>query len=181
MAQSVELLLDPVAEAAVLAEWDRLAAAGLPSQRRSRPDEHHRPHITLYAASQISPDVDAMLPSLFAELALELRVGALMVFGPRRGSCILVRQVVPSAELLAVQRDVARLCDADPEGQFGAGRWTPHVTLARRIRAAELGAAVEVLSSSPERAWSLEERASTVRRCRRWDGERRTAWWLTPA
>ena len=179
MAQSVELVLDPVAEAALIAEWDRLAAEGLPSMRRPQPDEHHRPHVTLYAASRITPEADARLPDLFAELALELRVGPLTIFGPRAGSCILVRSVVPSAGLLALQRDVARVCGADSAGQFGAGRWTPHLTLARRIRTAQVGAAVEALSSPAERGGSVDELGSTVRRCRRWDGDRKTAWWLT--
>jgi 2'-5' RNA ligase len=179
MAQSVELVLDPVAEAVLVAEWDRLAAAGLPSMRRPQPDEHHRPHVTLYAATRITDEADARLHDLFPELALELRVGALMIFGPRRGSCILVRSVVPSVELLTLQREVARVCGADPAGQFGAGRWTPHVTLARRIGTERLGAAVEVLSSPSEGSRPSEELGSTVRRCRRWDGDRKTAWWLT--
>jgi 2'-5' RNA ligase len=179
MAQSVELVLDPVAESVLLAEWDLLAAAGLSSMRRPQPGEHHRPHITLYAASRITTEADARLPDLFTELAVELRVGACMIFGPRRGSCILVRQVVPSAELLALQRDVARLCGADPVGQFGPGRWTPHVTLARRIRIAHLGAALEALSLPTEEGRSIEGLSSVVRRCRRWDGDHKTAWWLT--
>jgi 2'-5' RNA ligase len=178
VAQSVELVLDPVSEAALLAEWDRLAVSSLPTMRRRQPDEHHRPHITLYAASQITAVADARLPDLFTGLDLQLRVGALTIFGPRRGSCILVRQVVPSVELLTLQRQVAQVCGADPEGQFGAGRWTPHVTLARRIRTAQLGAALEALSSPSENGGPIEL-SSTARQCRRWDGDHQTAWWLT--
>jgi 2'-5' RNA ligase len=179
MAQSVELVLDPLAEAAVIQEWDRLDAAGLPSSRRPESDQDHRPHVTLYAASRMTAEADTRLPALFTELAVELRVGALMIFGPRHGSCVLVRQVVPSAELLALQRDVAQLCGADPAGQFGVGRWTPHVTLARRIRPEQLGAAVEVLSAALAGGRSIDGLSSVVRRCRRWDGDRKTAWWLT--
>jgi 2'-5' RNA ligase len=115
------------------------------------------------------------LPTVVADLDLRVRVGALMIFGPRRGSCVLTRQVVPSMELLDLQARVAELCRADPSGSFGPGRWTPHVTLARRMPTGQLGAAVAALAE-PDR--DLEAR---IRRCRRWDGHRRTAWWVSNA
>jgi 2'-5' RNA ligase len=173
MAQSVELLFDPATEAALRDNWDRLADNGLPSSRHVRPDPDHRPHLTLYAADRIAAASDARLPELFGELDLTVRIGALMIFGPRRGQVILVRQVVASAELLALQQQTAGACHADPRGQFGAGRWSPHVTLARRMPLDQLGAAVEVLGRS------AAEMTGVVRHCRRWDGARRTVIWST--
>jgi 2'-5' RNA ligase len=173
VAQSVELIFDPATENALRVEWDRLADAGLPSCRRSQPDPDNRPHLTLYAAETISAEADERLPALFAGLELSLRIGGLMIFGPRHGQVILVRLVVPSTELLVLQSRTARLCGADALGQFGAGGWTPHITLARRMGVDQLGVAINVLGGSGA------ELAGVVRHCRRWDGQRRTVRWLS--
>ena len=173
MAQSIELILDPVAEAAVIAQWQALADAGLPTSLRPEPGPHHRPHVTLYAADALPDGVEDGLPAVVADLDLRVRVGSLMIFGPRRGSCVLTRQVVPSMELLDLQARVAELCRADRSGSFGPGRWSPHITLARRMPAAQIGAAVAALADSGR------ELESRVRQCRRWDGRRRTAWWVS--
>ena len=142
MAQSVELTLDSVAEAALVAQWDRLAAAGLARPKRPEPDGHHLPHLTLYAADAIPEAAEPVLPEIVADINLTVRIGALMIFGPRNGECILVRQVPASVELLELQQRVAVACDADPAGQFGPGRWSPHVTLARRLPPDRVGEAV---------------------------------------
>jgi len=172
VAQSVELILDPSAEAALVAQWDRLAAAGVAKPQRSDSDGNHRPHLTVYAADAIPEAAESALPSIVSGIDLTVRVGAVMIFGPRNGSCILVRQVLPSVELLELQHRIAVACEADPEGQFGSGRWSPHITLARRIPSDDVGKAVMVLGSRGE----LDAR---IQRCRRWDGNRRTAWWLS--
>ena len=173
MAQSVELIFDLATEAALRVNWDRLADNGLPSARHVRPDPDHRPHLTLYAADRIAAEADARLPELFGDLDLPVRIGALMIFGPRRGQVILVRQVIPSVDLLTLQQQVAGVCRADPSGQFGAGNWSPHITLARRMGLHQVGAAVEVLGRS------AAELTGVVRHCRRWDGARRTVLWST--
>lgn len=173
MAQSIELILDPVAEAAVIAQWQALADAGLPTALRPEPGPHHRPHLTLYAADALVDGVEEGLRAVVADLDLRVRVGSLMIFGPRRGGCVLTRQVVPSIELLDLQARVAELCRADRSGSFGPGRWSPHITLARRMPAARIGAAVAALADSGR------ELESRVRQCRRWDGRRRTAWWVS--
>jgi 2'-5' RNA ligase len=168
----VELTLDASAEAALVAQWDRLAAVGVAKPQRSDPEGHHRPHLTLYAADAIPEPAESELREIVADLDLTVRVGAVMVFGPRNGACILVRQVLASVELLQLQQRVALICEADPKGQFGAGRWSTHITLARRIPSDDVGKAVSVLGSHGE----VNAR---IQRCRRWDGNRRTAWWLT--
>jgi 2'-5' RNA ligase len=171
VAQSVELTLDSAAEAALVTQWERLAAAGLARPKRPEPHGHHLPHVTLYAADAIPEAAEPVLPEIVAGINLTVRIGALMIFGPRNGECILVRQVLASAELLKLQQRVAVSCGADPAGQFGLGRWSPHVTLARRLPSDQIGKAVRVLGSRGE----LQ---ATVERCRRWDGRRRIAWWL---
>jgi 2'-5' RNA ligase len=172
VAQSVELIFDPVTEDALRLQWDRLADAGLKSSRRSHPDPHHRPHLTLFAAETISAEADERLPALFVDLHLTLRIGSLMIFGPRHGHVILVRSVVPSTELLVLQTRTAQLCGADAAGQFGAGGWTPHVTLARRMGLDQVRMAIDLLGDS------ATELSGVVRHCRRWDGQRRTVRWL---
>jgi 2'-5' RNA ligase len=174
VAQSVELALDSDAEAALVSQRDRLAAAGLARPKRPEPYEHHLPHITLYAGDTIPEAAEPVLPDIVTGVNLSAHIGALMIFGPRKGECILVRQVAASVELLELQQRVALACGADPTGQFGPGRWSPHVTLARRVSSEHVGKAVQVLGSHGE----LD---TTVQRCRRWDGRRRVAWWLTTA
>jgi hypothetical protein len=174
VAQSVELLLDAAADAVVRDQWTRLASVGLPSEDRStRPAanrHHHSPHVTLFAADRIEPAAEAALPGLVAGVELELVIGSVVVFGPRRGRCILVRLVVASRALLELQQGVAEVCCADPAGQFGAGRWVPHVTLAHRVPTEDVGSCLTVVGDA-----ELPARADRVRR---WDGTAKEAWLL---
>ncbi len=172
MTQSVELLLDAEAEAFVLGEWARLAGAGLPTEQRAVPSPTHRPHVTLWAGPTISAEVDAALPALMAGLDLALLLGSLLVFGPYRGRVVLVRQVVTNAALLDLQTQVADRCGTEPDSHFAAGRWSPHVTLARRVPVEQLGAVVATLGEVPDVT-------ATSRTCRRWDGDAKVAWDLT--
>lgn len=172
MTQSVELTLDAEVDRAVRDQWALLAEAGLPTEQRSVPSPSHRPHVTLYAGSTLDAEPDRRLPGLFAGLDLQLRIGPELLFGPRRGQVVLVRQVVPSLELLALEAAVAALCGASPDGQFGPGRWTPHVTLARRVPVGKVGAVLAALGEMPE----LD---AVSRDCRRWDSDRRETWSLT--
>ena len=171
MTQSVELTFDEAVDGAVRHLWARLAEAGLPTEQRTTAGGSHRPHITLFAGDAIAPAADHALPELFCDLALPVRLGGLLAFGPRRGVVVLVRQVVPSHALLDLQAEVAARCGADPAGHFAPGRWTPHVTVARRMPVAQLGAAVQALGELPELV-------GVSRGCRRWDSDRRVTWEL---
>ena len=173
MTQSVELTLDEDADTAVRSQWGRLAAAGLPTEQRAQPSSSHRPHVTLFAADALAAEADARLPGLFDGLDLELRLGGVLLFGPRRGSYVLARQVVVSPPLLALQTAVAAVCGADPDGQFAPGRWTPHVTLARRMPQDQVADVLAALGGVPDLL-------ATSRGCRRWDSERQETWELVP-
>lgn len=169
MTQSVELTFDAASDAAVRDLWARLAEAGLPSEQRSTPSASHRPHLTLFAGNTLDAQADKALPGLVTGLDLPVRLGALLSFGPRRGTVVLARQVVAGRKLLDLQAAVAACCGADRDGLFGPGRWTPHVTLARRVPVERLGDAVQALGDLPELT-------GISRSCRRWDSERRVTW-----
>jgi 2'-5' RNA ligase len=172
--QSVELLLDDAVDTAIRSQWDRLADAGLPTARRAEPSPQHAPHVTLWAGQQLGAAADSVLPQLVTDLELELVIGGILLFGPRRSGWVLVRQVLVSTELLAVQQRVAQVCGSG-YGQFGDGRWSPHITLARRVDGDQIDLALRALAHAPT------ELTATVRRARRWDGDRKVAWLLTSA
>lgn len=164
--QSVELLLDPVAEAAVLAEWQALDQAGLPSQTRNT-SPSNRPHVTLVAVTAVDTLLEMQIGAVCAQaLPLDVWVGAVTIFG--RDPYVLVRSVVAATELLAVQAQVARLLEVPPDALSAPGRWVPHVTLARRMTADQVAAALPLLS-----AGALPVRLD---RARRWDGDARREW-----
>ncbi|HEY5881268.1 MAG TPA: 2'-5' RNA ligase family protein [Nakamurella sp.] len=143
---SVELTLDDPADAAVRADWARLLRARLPSQGRHT-GVSNRPHITLALTESVTQAVRDRLAAIAADLPVPLAVGALLVFGRRQ--YILSRQVVPNTAILGLQRRVVDALDeaVDRRGTFGAGAWTPHITLGRRFSAEQLASAMSALGS----------------------------------
>ncbi|MDY6998821.1 MAG: 2'-5' RNA ligase family protein [Actinomycetota bacterium] len=144
MVHSVELLFDPAAEAAVRDLWTALADAGIRSLA-GHTSPSNRPHVTLTVAEHMDGAVDDALCALLDRLPLSCLIGAPTLFGGGR-TVTLVRMVVPSAGLLGLQADVHRVClphMADgPLPHAAPGRWSPHVTLARRLPAGELATAL---------------------------------------
>lgn len=168
--QSVELLLDDATDAAVREQWAALAAAGLPSQA-DHLGASNRPHVTLGVAQQVPAEAEAALAALLDAVPLPVALGGALVLGGPRG--VLARLVVPSAELLALQARVAALVGTEI-AHTAPGRWTPHVTLARRLDDDQLGAALAVLGRGTELV-------GTAVALRRWDGVARQEWRLGSA
>lgn len=168
MTQSVELLLDERSEASLRAQWDALAAAGLPSQARQR-HPSNRPHVTLAARDRIDPGAEPALRDVVGALPLALGLGAYACFG--RDPFVLVRLVVADRALLDLQAAVTDVLGGEPGPFFAPGRWTPHVTLARRMLPEEAGRALTVLGAA-------REQDATVVDARRWDGDARREWSL---
>lgn len=194
MAHSVELLFDAHTDAALRAVWDALTDAGIPSQARVR-SSTNRPHVTVAVADHIAPAVDAGLQALAGRLPLRCVVGTPLVFGssPKppnrresasglhhfvdvgvaksRGRFTLAKLVVPSAELLELQRLVHEICaphmTPGPAAHSGPGHWTPHATLGRRLNAGQLGTA---LAAVPALTTELHAQFTALRR---WDGDQR--------
>jgi len=167
---SLELLFDDAAEASVRADWERLIEAGLPSSGRHR-SASNAPHVTLVAAPALDPGtvpgIDERVPAAAGPVDLPLVSAGVLLFGPNRGTYVLVRQVVATPELLELHRRVCAAVQPVP-GQMRTSRpgaWTPHVTLARRLSAEQVAAALQVIEPPPEplRAVGL----------RRWDSDAR--------
>ena len=167
--QSVELLLDPAAEAAVLARWRALAEAGLPGQA-GHPGATNRPHVTLAEAATVSPEAEQALVDRCAGLPpLATRLLAPATFGddPDR-PVTLVLPVEPTAGLLDLRADVVALLG--DQARVRPDGWAPHVTLARRMPRSLLADALRVVAAD-----AVPVRLGGVRR---WDPVTRRAWVL---
>lgn len=162
---SLELVFDDETDAAVRAEWDALLRADLPSQARHR-GESNRPHATLLVRTEL-PLIDA---APFATIfPLPLVLGAPVLFGAGR-SRVIARSVIPTADLLALHAGVHDLAGpGDDAPHTRPGRWTAHVTLARRMPLDRIGDALGVLGESG--GSDLAGRAVGMRR---WDAATRT-------
>ncbi|WP_419817890.1 2'-5' RNA ligase family protein [Glaciibacter flavus] len=131
---SVELVLDAATEALVRADWTRLAEAGL-SSMAAHPSPSNRPHITLL----VRPRLDAIdVADVARRLPIRVVAGPPILF--RHGDRgVLVRPVEPSEELLRLHRAVHAAAPAGDDAPHTApGEWTPHITLARRLRVQSL-------------------------------------------
>ena len=172
MVQTVELVIDEETDSAVRRGWDVLAAAGLPSQARHI-GATNRPHVTLAVAARIPAAVESRLADAVAGLPISVRLGALMCFAGHRW--VLARLVVPSADLLRLHAAVANVVRGCPglSPQLFPDRWTPHVTIARGLTADQVGVALGLLG---HRAELVGEAVAA----RRYDGERRVDWPLSP-
>ncbi|WP_127783067.1 2'-5' RNA ligase family protein [Rhodococcus sp. X156] len=166
--QTVELLLDAGLDDGVRQLWDRLIAAGQHSQG-VRTDSSNRPHVTLAVARHLDSALEpAITAAVAAALPLPLTLGGLLVF-PAGRATTLACAVVPSAALLALHAAVSAVVGVHLP-HTAPGAWSPHVTLARRVRPEQLGPAVQVLGRA--------ELAGTAAAARRWDGTARREWLL---
>jgi 2'-5' RNA ligase len=167
MVHSIELTLDAGADAAVRELWQALSEAGVPSQAGHR-SPTNRPHVTVTVAAQLSADAEADLVQVVDRLPLPCRLGAPMVFG--RGPYTLVLLVIPSPELLDLHVEVNRIClphmQSGPLAHAMPGQWTPHVTLARRMRADLLEQALTVVGTGTDITGEFAG-------LRHWDGDAR--------
>ncbi|MFJ4254289.1 2'-5' RNA ligase family protein [Microbacterium sp. NPDC090003] len=136
---TIELLLDTAAEDAVRAEWDALAALGVSSLGRHT-SPSNRPHITVMARVDLPPFDAGVLDGI---LSFPITLGAPLLFGAGERR-VLARSVVPTAELLDLHSRVHSLAGPGEDAPHTAPtQWTPHVTLARRLRVADLAVALE--------------------------------------
>ncbi|TFD92701.1 2'-5' RNA ligase family protein [Cryobacterium lactosi] len=164
--RSIELTFDPATEAAFRAEWTALEEAGLPNLGRHQ-GASNRPHLTLAAgpALELTDAVRAAFDRAAAPLPVELRVSGLVLFRAGPGRFVLARPVVMTRVLLEVHRTVLGVAPGAVE-LTRPDRWTPHVTLARRLGADQVGHALAVLGEPPA--------AGSCVAARFWNGETKT-------
>ncbi|SIT87896.1 2'-5' RNA ligase family protein [Microbacterium sp. RU33B] len=153
---SIELLLDAETEALVRADWDRLAAAGMSSLAAHRA-ESNRPHITLLARPFLAPQSFA---AVVAQLPVPVTLGEPMLF-PHGDRGVLARRVVPDAGIRRLHAAIHAAAPPGDDAPYTApGDWTPHVTLARRLRVDQFDDALRLLGPV---------RVGTAVALRRWD------------
>ena len=167
---SLELLLDPDLEARIRAEWQALAAAGF-SSLAAHTSPSNRPHITCVVRPSIPPLSRAELNSAVS-LPLDLEIGDPIFFGEgdRR---VLARSVVPTAQLIDFHTALHTLIG---DGVVDAphtrpGEWVPHISLARRIRTADIPQALQLIDDAHA---SPPSGVAAATHLRRWDADTAT-------
>lgn len=161
--QSIELLLDEDAEAALRGSWDALDAAGLPSLA-THTGETNRPHVTL-AVAETGPDGErpGFLPAIervravfagwdLAGAGVAATAGAPLLFGGHKHRWVLARQIVPTWRLLTMHASLhhaLREAEAEESPQTVPDAWTPHVSLARRMPGDRLDEALQLVVAEP--------------------------------
>jgi 2'-5' RNA ligase len=171
--QSVELLLEPEAERGVVTVWQALAEAGLPSQARHTAPSN-RPHTTLVAMPDLSEEAEsAVAAAVRGRLPVDAVWGDVTLFG--RGPWVLVRLLQPGDGMRALQAAVATASGVPRDSLSSPERWTPHVTLARRVAPPDVDRAVDLVTMLTQREApaGMPVVAPVVRR---WDGSRRVEW-----
>jgi 2'-5' RNA ligase len=168
--RSIELTFDPATEATFRAEWAALQEAGVPNLGR-HPHASNRPHLTLGAGPGLEP-TDALTEVFHrnrqhstAPLPVELRVSGLLLFRAGPGRFVLARPVVITEALLALHREVLQHAPSAVD-LTQPDRWTPHVTLARRLNASQVAEALDVLGEPPAPGLCVSARF--------WNGETKT-------
>jgi 2'-5' RNA ligase len=153
---SIELLLDDETERAVRVDWQRLAETGM-SSLGAHPSPSNRPHVTLLARNELPPtDFRAAI----SRLPFGIRLGEPITFD-HRDRVVLARPVELDGALAEFHREIHALAPAGENLPHTApGSWTPHVTLARRLRRDALDVARELAGPA---------RDGFATRLRRWD------------
>ena len=138
--RSIELVFDESTDSIIRADWSRLADAGLPSLAgHSSPS--NSPHITLAAGPGLQ---FSSFDDPWQALPIDIEFSGAVLFRAGTGKYVLARSVVLATSLLELHRRLHQeVSGALPLTLPGA--WTPHVTLARRIPAEQLGAAMDLL------------------------------------
>jgi len=139
----VELLGDDGLDRSVRAAWRRLDQAGLPSLAQHR-HPTNRPHLTLASADEFPPGATAAIAGALRVLPIPVRLGGLRYFGGRAG--VLAWAADGGDALRDLQAQVWSALDGPGRNpQHDPRVWTPHVSLARRIRPGQEELAARVI------------------------------------
>lgn len=157
--RSIELTFDEESDAAVRAEWARLADADLPSLA-SHTAPSNSPHATLAAGA----DLAFLKPMDWGALPLEVEFGGILLFPAAKGRFVLARSLAVTGALLALHRTLHEAVGGAVDRTL-PGRWSPHVTLARRLSPDQVAGALRVLG---------DIRSAVCTEARLWDGPTKT-------
>lgn len=138
---SIELLLDPRTEERVREDWSRLSDAGL-SSLGAHTAPSNRPHITMLVRPSL-PSLSFASVAALLPVAIDLAEPLTFVHGDR---AVLAWRVSRCAELNAVHAAVHAVAPpGDDAPHTVPGAWTPHITLARRLRVESLPEALALI------------------------------------
>ncbi|WP_172806355.1 2'-5' RNA ligase family protein [Aeromicrobium choanae] len=140
--QALELSFETSSADAVVAQWEALRTAGLPSQADHR-SMTNAPHVTLVAAVAIdAAAVSTAREAIAPLLPARIEVRGLVLFG--QGPRVTIAHLVePDPSVAAAAERIRALVPA-----LRHPVWTPHVTLARRVPRRLLAQALEVLDAT---------------------------------
>ncbi len=166
--ESIELYLNAEIEQAVRVWWQMLADVRVSSMAHGE----HTPHITLLAAPHTG---GSMLAAARANtswcdglLGASITLSGLGLFPG--GRSVLYASLVPTAQLLESHAALWQQLDRAGIEVFSTAApqsWTPHCTLAKRLRSEDVGAACAQLIHVP---WPVHGHVSRVIH---WDGAAR--------
>ena len=163
-AQSLDLNFAQQDDSVFRDRWQALRTADLPSLADHR-GAFNAPHITVLTASRIPADVLERARAHFAAaLPMQLTLSGVVVLGS--GPFVLAEHVIAPPEMHGIVEEWQRLVDG---GSQRLRPWTPHVTLAKRLSALQVGRALGVLQDRPAPA------TVTATALRRWDPEQKTS------
>lgn len=153
---ALELVPDDDGRARVLAEWQALRDAGLPSML-DHTGASNTPHLTVVAAPALSEAaLDVARVRLGGLLPVRARAAGLLLLGGRR---LTVARAVDLDDDV-VRRALAVRVQVPDRQHVG---WLPHITLARRVERADAQRAVDVLGHA--------DTELVLTALRRWDPE----------
>ncbi len=129
--RTVELVCDAALDAAVRDAWRRLDAAGLPSLA-THTHPTNRPHLTLATADAFPFGAEDRIRAALAALPVAVRTDGVVFFEGRQA--MAAWRLVADDALLRLHEAVWQALDgADRNPLHEPGRWTPHLSLARRV------------------------------------------------
>ncbi|MGK4217320.1 2'-5' RNA ligase family protein [Kocuria marina] len=161
-AHSLDLVLSPASDDLIRSRWAALHEAGLPSLATHR-GASNAPHLTALSAPSMPEHVLDRSRELFSELLpCSVDVPGLLVL--RHGPFVLAESVIVPPGVTEAVRELERIA---AESRPQARPWVPHLTLGKRLTAAQVGEALDVLADVPT------PRTVEVTGLRRWDPEHR--------
>ncbi|MED7953722.1 2'-5' RNA ligase family protein [Streptomyces sp. BE303] len=156
--QTVELLCDAPFDRAVRTVWQRLADGGVDSLAHNT-HPGHRPHLTLASCARMPDGATERLDRLLRDaLPLTVRLTGLLSFSARSRRRVLSLPVVPTLDLVLLHHRVWEALDGaeDPDQHYVPGRWSPHLSLTRRLTPEDVALAHTLLGRHPDHVGSFD-------------------------